>query len=192
MQSIFSPIILVIDSDPKILMSTKSFLDQINYDVFVATDDVAALQISSQLEVDLLICGTRIGFRSGVHLVSSFKASNVCHDVPVIFGSQSQRLGVIRRRHPFGCAYHLQKPYRHSVLLETVEQVLLLPDSSMSVLPAPHFSPQANDKKEIEHRAGVMSSPRPEIKTNPSLFPHVSTGIPSDEMNSAYVDEGFF
>ena len=127
MTKLTDPIILVIDSDPITIASTRSVLDCQRYRVHTAQDPDSALELSAHLNLDLVITDIRVGDRDGTELIQEIRELPGRSDVPVMFACASQAPGVIRRTHEFGAAFHLRKPFDPFVLLELVERALWMP-----------------------------------------------------------------
>lgn len=127
MTKLTDPVILVIDSDPISIAATRTALDCQRYKVHTAQDDESALELSANLNLDLVITDLRVGDKSGTELIQEIREIPGRSDVPVMFASASQAPGVIRRTHEFGAAFHLRKPFDPFVLLELVEKALWMP-----------------------------------------------------------------
>jgi CheY-like chemotaxis protein len=127
MTKLSDPVILVVDSDPVSVATTRTILDCQKYKVHSAQDFDSALVLAAGLNLDLVITDIRIGERNGTELIQEMRLIPGRSDVPVMFACASQAPGVIRRTHEFGAAFHLRKPFDPFVLLELVERALWMP-----------------------------------------------------------------
>ena len=127
MTKLTDPVILVIDSDPISISTTRTILDCQKYKVHTAQDSNSAFVLAAGLNLDLVITDIRIGDRNGTELIQEIRAIPGRSDVPVMFACASQAPGVIRRTHEFGAAFHVRKPFDPFVLLELVERALWMP-----------------------------------------------------------------
>lgn len=119
--------ILVVDTDPQSLFSIASLLIAQDHQVLTANSYPTAVTIASQTPLDLLITDTRLGDASGIELTNLIRQHDEKSDLPVMYISESQSSGVIRRSHDFGAAFHLKKPIDAPVIIELVEKALWMP-----------------------------------------------------------------
>lgn len=127
MTKLSAPLILLIDSDPVSLATTRTALDSNLYKVFSAQDTGSAMLIAAQRPLDLVISDIRVENESGISIIKEIRKLPGRSEVPVMFSSASQAPGVIRRVHEFGAAFHLRKPVDPTVLLDLVERSLWMP-----------------------------------------------------------------
>jgi CheY-like chemotaxis protein len=131
--------ILVIDSDPRSLMSTAAVLEVAGYTCHCARDRQEALKAARTIGLDLLICDVNLGGDSGLDLCRELRVLPGMQDVPVMFVSTTQLPDIVRRSHEAGAAYYLRKPFDPDVLVELVGKALWLPHIVQSRL-AMHVS----------------------------------------------------
>lgn len=127
MTDLTSPSILLVDSDSESLFFLASILIAHNYRVITSRSSQDALKYSLGEPLDLLITENRLSDGDGITLVSNIREASEHSDLPVMYLSQSQKAGVIRRMHDFGAAFHLKKPIVPSAFIELVERALWMP-----------------------------------------------------------------
>lgn len=145
MSPVCRPTILAIDGERASRLRIGRILNAHDYDLLVANSCSSALELASQVEIDLVLCDQWVDDTEGLHLLKQIHALPDRGDVPAIFLSTSQYTGVIRRCHDFGAAYHIKKPCQADVLNELIKRVLWLPDiphPKQSSFPKPHFARQ--------------------------------------------------
>jgi CheY-like chemotaxis protein len=120
-------IILVVDSDPILLMGTAAVLHSVGYECHCARDSQVALKAARTLPLDLIICDVGLGSESGIELCKSIRQLPGCIDVPLMFTSSQQLPDIVRRSHEAGAAYYLRKPFDPEVLIELVSKALWMP-----------------------------------------------------------------
>ena len=118
------PSILIAEDNESVLEVTARMLADAGFEVLVAPDGVAALDIIRNRErVDLLITDIRMPRMGGDEL--SRKALALNPDLPIIFVSgypanwNSEAVARISRRHAF-----LRKPFTPDDLLRAIERIL--------------------------------------------------------------------
>ena len=134
------PVILVIDSNVLSLAATREIFHFHDFDVHGVHCRDAAIEAARSLPLDLVICDLNLDAGvDGRSIVREICAIPDRHDVPVMFASSGQIPDVIRRKHDFGGAYHLKKPFDPEVLIELVERALWMPALVQSHIARPHF-----------------------------------------------------
>ena len=134
------PTILVADKDTAALSQTIRILDCTKFNTFSANCHASALSAAARLDLDLVICDLKLWVGiPGRDLVADIHRLPNCSDVPVIFTSAGQEADVIRRKHDFGGAYHIKKPFDAPVFLELVERALWMPHLVNTHVCKPHF-----------------------------------------------------
>jgi CheY-like chemotaxis protein len=131
--------ILVIDADTLSLTATAAVLNCAQYEVYCATDPLAAIGEARLRDLDLIVCDLDVGGVEGSSIVEEIRRLPERSDVPVMYSSACQQPEVIRKSHAHGAVYHLRKPFDPQVLLELTERALWLPHLVRTHIRQPHF-----------------------------------------------------
>ena len=119
-----SGLILVVDDEQTVRAVAKQSLERYGYKVLLAEDGARGLDIFNR-EADRIQCvvlDLTMPVMGGEETLSHMKA--VRASVPIILSSGFNEAQAVRRFEGKGLAGFLQKPYKSSVLLETVKRVL--------------------------------------------------------------------
>ena len=119
-----SPLILVVDSDQKVLEKAESVLTSAGFGCRCCSTADEAIATAQTILPDLLICDLNLHGESGMDTCRQIKQYPGLEEVPVMFFSGSQLPDVIRRSHAGGGAYCLRKPFTSEVLTELIDQAL--------------------------------------------------------------------
>ncbi len=150
MSNLNDPVILVIDNQRQSADITRLILAAKPYQVHATDDAGEALTFAADNDIDLVICDISAANQQGVELAATIRELPEKSDVPLMFTSNTQLTNVSRRKHEFGDAFHLKKPFEPQVLLEIVECALWMPALVQSHLQlhekhsepiGPHFIP---------------------------------------------------
>ncbi len=134
------PWVLVADHDPSALTESMRILGPDDFNIVTAVCRESALSVARQVQLDLILCDWTLVANGGKpNLIDEIHEIPQRADVPVIFTSQGQESGVIRRQHDFGGAYHIQKPFEPAVLISLVERSLWMPHLVQTHIHRPHF-----------------------------------------------------
>lgn len=112
--------ILVVDDEPAILELLVDVLRDEGYELTVAGDGVASLQVLTKTEVDLVITDTMMPQLGGVELIRSMRERPEFLEIPVILMSAAAPPGM----DGLGTVSFLPKPFDLTALLDTVETAL--------------------------------------------------------------------
>ncbi|MEM9410558.1 MAG: response regulator [Planctomycetota bacterium] len=135
------PTILVADKDPASLSQTVRILDNSKFNVFSAICHASAMSAAVRLELDLIICDLKLWIGDpGQDLIADILRLPKHKGIPVLFTSGGQEADVIRRKHDFGGAYHVKKPFDTVVFLELIERAIGVPHLVNNQVQSPHFS----------------------------------------------------
>ncbi len=112
--------ILVVDDEPDILDLLIEVLREEGYLTLAARDGMAALELLSRQDVDLVITDTMMPRRGGLELVRSMHEHPNLRHVPAILMSAAGRPEMDR----FGVFVFLPKPFDLDTLLDAVAEAL--------------------------------------------------------------------
>ena len=127
MSNLSDPVILVIDNQQQSADITRLILSSKPYQVHATSDASDALTFAADNDLDLVICDISAANQQGLELAATIRELPDKSDVPLMFTSGSQLTNVSRRKHEFGDAFHLRKPFEPQVLLEIVDCALWMP-----------------------------------------------------------------
>lgn len=138
--------ILLVDADAKSLYEIASILVAKKHKVSTARNASVAIELAKHQSIDLIISESHVGDVRGEDIVNAIRQCPQKSDVPALFVSATQTVGVIYRNDQAGgSGFHLKKPIEQSLLLEMVEHALWLPHLVNShveqkVIPVPHIN----------------------------------------------------
>lgn len=124
MDSLNTPVVMVIDPDALTLTAIAAMLDSAQCEVYCAQDRAAALKGATRLDLDLVVCDEDIDDGQGAGLVSELRQLPGRQDVPIMYMSRHQLPDVISRPCGGGAAYHIRKPVEPRELLKKIDQAL--------------------------------------------------------------------
>ncbi len=121
------PTILLVDDRRTNLIALKLGLEPGGYEIVLATDGEAALQVCKSGSIDLVVLDVIMPGMDGIEVAEHLRADEATRSIPIIFltGLPAE----ISRRFP-GCPSHdvavEAKPFHPDQLLATVRRLLLL------------------------------------------------------------------
>ncbi len=122
--------ILVVDDSPTDAHAMKTALDTAGYQVTLATDANAGLEMAKQLQPDLILMDVVFQGMSGFQGTRKLARDPETAAIPVVIISskdqESDRVWGLRQ----GATEYLVKPVQPQILLSTVKQLLAQPGAS--------------------------------------------------------------
>ena len=116
--------ILIVDDTPANIDVLVDVLESEGYDLSVATDGSAALQIASQAEPDLILLDVMMPGIDGFETCRRLKAQEGHEDVPVIFVTVRNDVQAIREGFAAGGDDYVTKPFEKEELLARIRSTL--------------------------------------------------------------------
>lgn len=110
--------ILVVDDSPTICEVLQLQLESAGYDVLLAADGHAAIELVRTSKPDLAIVDVNMPYLSGDEFVAAMRSDKATKDIPVIFLSSREDLADHARL--LGAEAYLPKPVVAGQLLELV------------------------------------------------------------------------
>ena len=138
--------ILVIDDDPTLANTLKLFLENVGYEVDIASDGETALEMVSQKFYDILLCDYNLPDIMGLELVRKALAVSP-RSIPILVtGTRSMELALDGMR--LGVHDYLVKPIDYDELMELRQKEVRLGtgDKLMEL-----FTTHPNMLKRIKH-----------------------------------------
>jgi diguanylate cyclase (GGDEF)-like protein/PAS domain S-box-containing protein len=116
------PRILLVDDEPRLLLSLYELLKDRDYELVTATCGSEALAQLAKLRFDLILLDLRLPDMSGHEIMDHMNAQGIDGDVIVMSGDVGieAAIGALKR----GAYDYLRKPYSREELLKTVENAL--------------------------------------------------------------------
>lgn len=111
--------ILVVDDDSMNLMRTKMILGK-DYDVFLSSSGVEALDTMKREEMDLVLLDIEMPKMNGIETFERMKG--FAPEIPVIFLTASGLEEDVVSAIKLGAVNYLKKPYRPQELLKRISQ----------------------------------------------------------------------
>lgn len=112
------PTILVVDDSPTICELLQLQLERAGYDVLLAADGHAAIELVRTSKPDLAIVDVNMPYLSGDEFVAAMRSDQATKDVPVIFLSSREDLADHARL--LGALAYVPKPVKEKQLLDLV------------------------------------------------------------------------
>ena len=116
--------ILICDDDPVILRLLQVNLELEGYEVLMANDGEAALELANVENPDLVILDIMMPKLDGYQTCAKLKESPATKDIPVIFLSAKAQQSDIDKGIEYGVEDYLTKPFDPNQLIEVVERVV--------------------------------------------------------------------
>ncbi|MDQ3954965.1 MAG: response regulator [Actinomycetota bacterium] len=116
--------ILICDDDPVILRLLQVNLELEGYEVLMANDGEAALEVAIAEDPDLVILDIMMPKLDGYQTCAKLKESPATKDIPVIFLSAKAQQSDIDKGKEYGVEDYLTKPFDPNQLIEVVERVV--------------------------------------------------------------------
>jgi PAS domain S-box-containing protein len=121
------PKILIVDSDPSNLLSTRTILEDLDVDLQEATSAYAALSMTQTGDFALILLDSQLADREGVALCTQLRQQPRTAQTPVIFISASHNNNEDKiRGYVAGANDHLSRPFNGHVLKAKVQVFLRL------------------------------------------------------------------
>ncbi|HXY20617.1 MAG TPA: response regulator [Gemmatimonadales bacterium] len=111
------PRLLVVDDEPDARRALSRLLERLGYDVALAEDGRAALEIAERQPLDLILTDLRMPVLDGFELLARLKGAESTRDIPVIVVSGVDDLQSVVRCIEQGAEDHVTKPFE-AVLLQ--------------------------------------------------------------------------
>lgn len=110
--------ILVVNDDPSVLGDLKSHLEEAGYEVLLAADGAAGLQLASSAAPDLVLLDVDMPYWNGYGLFQRLKADPATRQIPLVFLTADEQLEA--RTLQLGANACLRKPLKPDRLLAVV------------------------------------------------------------------------
>jgi diguanylate cyclase (GGDEF)-like protein len=115
--------ILLIDSDKVNIDVLKTVLENINFNVMVATDGDMALKFVDENKVDLIISAIMIPKSDGFLIREKLLSKSYTKNIPFIIVSYVKNEATVQRAFNLGIKYYLKKPYLLNELTGVVNEM---------------------------------------------------------------------
>ena len=115
---------LVIENDATIRECIEVMYEAEGLDVFSAADGQAALELSRQHALDLVVSDLYLAGLSGIDIFEQLRAHPDTQDVPFMFITADARDSVRRRCLALGAEAFLLKPFTFDQLMQTTWRLL--------------------------------------------------------------------
>jgi DNA-binding NtrC family response regulator len=114
--------VLVVDDERPILDATSRVLERAGYQVEVAVDGDAALEMLQRKPVDLLLLDLHLGARDGISVLSTMREAG--HVIPVLMISGQGSIDLALQAVRLGAFDFLEKPVEPDRLLLSIRNAL--------------------------------------------------------------------
>ena len=118
------PRLLIVDDDPAPRRALSRLLERLGYEVAVAEDGRAALEIAERQRLDLVLTDIAMPEVDGFELLRRLKSAERTRDIPVIMVSGVDDLQSVVRCIEQGAEDHITKPYEPVLLQARVRASL--------------------------------------------------------------------
>ncbi|NLS76567.1 MAG: response regulator transcription factor [Chloroflexi bacterium] len=120
--------VLVIDDDADFTEFVKIILESAGYDVLVAHDADAGLELARQAQPRLALVDVMMSYiLDGLNLIQTMRMDPRCCQIPIILVSaivSADQDGLLPPGEELGCAAFMSKPLEPRALLRTIAKVL--------------------------------------------------------------------
>jgi DNA-binding NtrC family response regulator len=116
------PNLLIVDGDHFFIHSTKYFFDNDGYDVDVTQSHEEAIQMMSQKNFDVAICGTHLQSKTGFEVASMMKKINP--EIKIIIVSASNNIVSMNSKDELVYDEYFQKPINLGYLRDSVTKMI--------------------------------------------------------------------
>jgi CheY-like chemotaxis protein len=117
--------ILVIDDDPHMRRLLRDFLARGGYRVTEASNGREALELVRSLPFDVVILDKEMPGLNGLDVLSSLRADRP--GLPIIFITAFGGRDVAEESRRRGASHYIEKPFRVTTIVKTVQSVLAAP-----------------------------------------------------------------
>jgi diguanylate cyclase (GGDEF)-like protein len=125
--------ILVIDDAPDVLALLEQDLEELDYDIYMASNREDGLRILTEKPIDLVLLDIIMPNLSGLDLLKEIKLSTRYRDLPVIMLSGSEVCDDIVSALDSGASDFVKKPYILPVLLARIRNALRLKEKTFQL-----------------------------------------------------------
>jgi len=115
------PTILIIDDDPQVRTLLAEALTVHGYEVLSADDGSLGLVLAREAQPDVILCGMVMEGLDGLSTLKAIREDPSTASIPLIIITGAGEAGGMRRAMGLGANDYLEKPFRISDLLESVE-----------------------------------------------------------------------
>ena len=116
--------ILIIDDEPNIVISLEYLMKKEGFDVMVATDGEAALQVASAFLPDLILLDVMMPKKSGFEVCQALRADSALAAVKVIMLTAKGRESEVTKGLALGADAYITKPYSTKELMLQIKSLL--------------------------------------------------------------------
>jgi len=114
--------ILVVDDDPIVIKSCRRILESERFEIIAVSGADEALNILSEIEVDLLLLDVKMPKHDGLYLMREMRKKSF--GIPIIVMSGYPTSETVTDVMGLGAAQFIPKPFRPDELIKSVQQVL--------------------------------------------------------------------
>jgi len=114
--------ILVVDDDPIVIKSCRRILESERFEIIAVSGADEALNILSEIEVDLLLLDVKMPKHDGLYLMREMRKKSF--GIPIIVMSGYPTSETVTDVMGLGAAQFIPKPFRPDELVKSVQQVL--------------------------------------------------------------------
>jgi CheY-like chemotaxis protein len=115
-------LIVVADDEMLLTEMLTAVLEDVGYEVVVASHGREALELIRQRRPDLLITDFMMPVMTGLELAESIRGDEALADLPIVLVTGAQ--GAVARRHSDLFTHVLDKPYNLHTLLEITARIV--------------------------------------------------------------------
>ena len=116
--------ILIVDDEPDVVGFVQSVLKVENYEVIVAYDGIAALDLAETEKPDLILLDLMMPMMSGYEVCEQIKANPLTQHIPVLFLSSAHTPEARAQSFRVGAVELIKKPFLPKELLAQIRRHL--------------------------------------------------------------------
>jgi sigma-B regulation protein RsbU (phosphoserine phosphatase) len=118
--------ILVVDDTPANIQSLAATLKPAGYQVLVATNGQAALDVMARVRPDLILLDVMMPVMDGFEACANIKANPAWHDIPIIFLTAKTETADLVKGFELGAVDYVSKPFNAHELMARVHTHLTI------------------------------------------------------------------
>ena len=116
--------ILIVDDEPNIVVSLEYLMKKEGFEVAIAADGEAALQLVASFKPDLVLLDVMMPKKSGFEVCQALRADPACAAVKVVMLTAKGRDSEVAKGIALGADFYVTKPFSTKDLVARVKSLL--------------------------------------------------------------------
>ncbi len=185
-----SPLVLIVDDNPRNLQFLGSILVENEYDLAVSTNGIQVFEFLKNKKPDIILLDIMMPEMDGYEVCEKLKTDPNTKDIPVIFLTAKSDMSDIIRGFEVGAVDYVTKPFNSAELLARTKTHIALKRAREEINTLRGIIPICAQCKKIRDDKGIWNRMELYIeKHTEALFSH---GICKDCEEELYGDEDWY